>query len=62
MRKRRALVLRTESAGHPFRRSLPPHVLVMPRHDPPVKADESDWKLFGLSFAAFFTAFYSFIA
>jgi hypothetical protein len=24
--KRRALVLTTESAGHPFRRSLPPHV------------------------------------
>jgi hypothetical protein len=23
--------------------------------------DDSDWKLFGLSFAAFFTAFYSFI-
>ncbi|CCW17518.1 hypothetical protein EBBID32_18590 [Sphingobium indicum BiD32] len=24
--------------------------------------DDSDWKLFGLSFCAFFTAFYSFIS
>ncbi|AUW57397.1 hypothetical protein C1T17_04060 [Sphingobium sp. SCG-1] len=62
MRKRRALVLTSESAGHPFRRSLPPHVLVMPKHDAPAKSDDQDWKLFGLSFAAFFTAFYSFIA
>ncbi|MDX3909859.1 MAG: hypothetical protein QHC67_08575 [Sphingobium sp.] len=62
MRKRRALVLTSESAGHPFRRGLPPHVLVMPKHDTPAKSDDQDWKLFGLSFAAFFTAFYSFIA
>lgn len=59
----RPLVLTTESARHPFRQRLPAHVL---RVDPPQPAkrkvdDDSDWKLFGLSFAAFFTAFYSFI-
>lgn len=59
---RRALVLTTESARHPFRRRLPPHVLVMPRHDKPQKSDDHDWKLFCLSFSAFFTAFYGFIA
>ncbi len=63
MRKRRALVLTTESARHPFRASLPPHVFVMPRHDPaPTRSDDHDWKLFGLSFVAFFTAFYTFIS
>lgn len=60
---KRNLVLTTESARHPFRQSLPPHVL----RDKPAKAaparaeDDSDWKLFALSFCAFFTAFYTFI-
>jgi hypothetical protein len=44
-------------------------VLAMPTPEPEVKgamlrstaSDDSDWKLFALSFAAFFTAFYSFI-
>lgn len=27
-----------------------------------VRDDDSDWKLFALSFCAFFTAFYSFIS
>lgn len=27
----------------------------------PARDDDSDWKLFALSFCAFFTAFYSFI-
>ena len=54
----RRLVLTTESARHPFRRALPPAVLeAMP--DP--RNDDGDWKLFLLSFAAFFTCFYTFI-
>lgn len=57
--KRRALVLTTESARHPFRRSLPPHVFV-PLPDPGKRNDE-DIKLFAMSFAAFFVATYSFI-
>ncbi len=52
----RRLVLTTESARHPFRRALPPPVTAAARHD-----DDSDWKLFLLSFAAFFTCFYTFI-
>ena len=59
-RRRRALVLTSEGARHPFRRTLPAHVL---RAGADVTArDDQDWKLFMLSFAAFFTAFYSFIA
>ncbi|MBB4617880.1 hypothetical protein [Sphingomonas abaci] len=53
---KRRLVLTAESARHPFRRSLPP---------PPVMSEvddqDRDWKLFVLSFVAFFTCFYSFI-
>jgi hypothetical protein len=52
----RRLVLTTESAGHRFRRSLPPTSRPEARQD-----DDRDWKLFLLSFAAFFTCFYSFI-
>jgi hypothetical protein len=52
----RRLVLTAESAGHPFRRSLPP----APK-PAPVRDDDRDWKLFLLSFAAFFTCFWSFI-
>lgn len=58
---KRRLVLTTESARHPFRRSLPPVVLAVA-----AKAkrenDDQDWKLFALSFSAFFTVFYTFIA
>lgn len=53
---RRRLVLTNESAGHPFRRRLPPPVVADPR-----RSDDSDWKLFLLSFAAFFTCFYTFL-
>lgn len=63
----RPLVLTTESARHPFRQRLPQHVLRVV-DDAPARArprrlsdDDSDWKLFMLSFCAFFTAFYSFI-
>ena len=65
MMRIRPLVLTTESARHPFRQSLPAHVLRV-RYDgaPPTRKladDDKDWKLFALSFCAFFTAFYSFI-
>jgi len=63
---KRALVLSHEQARHPFRRSLPRHVFTMsaqPEKAPePVRSDDQDWKLFVLSFAAFFTVAYSFIA
>lgn len=58
--KRRALVLTSESARHPFRQTLPPHVL-KPLPDP-AKRNNEDIKLFLTSFAAFFVATYSFIA
>ncbi len=58
--KRRALVLTTESARHPFRQSLPPHVF-KPLPDPQ-RRDDRDIKLFLMSFAAFFLATYSFVA
>ncbi len=51
----RRLVLSSESAGHPFRRALPPTARVAARDD------DRDWKLFALSFGAFFTCFYTFI-
>ena len=69
---KRTLVLTTESARHPFRQTLPPHVFTLAPAGPGAKevegvklrsvsADDSDWKLFLLSFVAFFTAFYGFI-
>jgi hypothetical protein len=57
--KRRSLVLTTESARHPFRQTLPPHVF-KPLVDPRRRNDE-DFKLFLMSFAAFFVTAYSFI-
>ena len=51
----RRLVLTNESARHPLRRSLPPPRVAV------AKNDDQDVKLFLLSFAAFFTCFYSFI-
>ena len=51
----RRLVLTQESARHPFRRSLPPTAVRR------VANDDADWKLFALSFAAFFTCFYTFL-
>jgi hypothetical protein len=49
----RRLVLTQEAARHPFRRSLPP------MHVRPLRNDDADWKLFVLSFGAFFTCFYT---
>lgn len=61
----RPLVLSSESARHPFRQRLPRHVLrVTEGQDSSTRAppsDDNDWKLFMLSFGAFFTVFYSFI-
>lgn len=63
--RNRPLVLTTESARHPFRQRLPRHVLRVVDDAASGKRaprdDDQDWKLFMLSFCAFFTAFYSFI-
>ena len=63
--RNRPLVLTSESARHPFRQRLPAHVLrvvdTTPARKKRITDDDSDWKLFALSFCAFFTAFYSFI-
>lgn len=60
LRRRRALVLTSEGARHPFRRTLPAHLFKVAADS--AARDDQDWKLFLLSFTAFFTAFYSFIA
>ena len=56
---KRVLVLTDEAARHPFRQRLPRHVCsgsaihaAAARKAP---SDDQDWKLFLLSFAAFFT-------
>ena len=62
---KRVLVLSNEAARHPFRQRLPRHVFMetqgaeRPSRDP--RADDQDWKLFLLSFVAFFTVAYTFI-
>lgn len=43
-------------AGHPFRNSLRVASAARRKRD-----DDQDWKLFALSFAAFFVCFYTFI-
>jgi hypothetical protein len=58
---KRTLVLTSDGARHPFRRCLPAHVTGTPVALRPVPSSDSDWKLFVLSFVAFFTAFYTFI-
>ena len=52
----RRLVLTNEAARHPFRRSLPPPEMAA-QH----QREEDHLKLFALSFAAFFTCFYTFL-
>jgi hypothetical protein len=59
---KRTLVLSSDGARHPFRRTLPQHVTNGTIDLKPVKSSDNDWRLFLLSFAAFFTAAYSFIA
>ncbi len=51
----RRLVLTNEAARHPFRQTLPPAAALIARDE------DGDWKLFALSFTAFFTCFYTFI-
>jgi hypothetical protein len=58
----RRLVLTNESAGHPIRRMLPPPPPHGARARPLPWFRREDGQLFMLSFAAFFTAFYGFIA
>jgi hypothetical protein len=62
---KRVLVLTNEAARHPFRQRLPHHILSgKPIHAATARkeaSDDQDWKLFLLSFAAFFTVAYSFI-
>ncbi|MFT3966574.1 MAG: hypothetical protein QM690_11915 [Sphingobium sp.] len=59
---KRPLVLTSEGARHPFRRMLPQHVTRLPVAElRPAKSSDNDWKLFLLSFTAFFFAAYSFI-
>ncbi|MEJ2410583.1 MAG: hypothetical protein P8Y48_15060 [Novosphingobium sp.] len=72
-RKRRALVLTQESAGHPFRRSLPPHVFTQPL-GVDLEAEENaqaahrwrmsggDWRSFLTAYCASFVAVLVFIA
>jgi hypothetical protein len=60
--KRRALNVRSEGAGHPFRRMLLPAMLKVAPN-----VEETQWwkreeaHLFAMSFSAFFLVFYSFI-
>jgi hypothetical protein len=58
---KRPLVLHSDGARHPFRASLPHHVTSEAPQLRPLPSPDNDWKLFVLSFVAFFTAFYSFI-
>jgi hypothetical protein len=71
--KRRALVLTDEAAGHPFRRTLPAHVLET-YGDPITEKQEneeaarkwrligSDWRGFLAAYCATFVAVFTFIA
>ena len=45
------------STGHPFRRTMTRAAKLRA-----ARAEEQDWKLFVLSFTAFFICFYTFIA
>ncbi len=64
---KRPLVTASDSPKHPFRRGLPFEVLALSPKELAEKAqaprsEDHDWKLFLLSFAAFFTVAYTFIA
>lgn len=58
--KRRSLVLGDESARHPFRQSLPPHVRLPSGQDIPKPVrpivTASDWKGFFAAYCATFIA------
>jgi hypothetical protein len=62
----RRLVLTSEGAGHWMRRMMPPEALLV-NQQPAVKSTRKWWQkddthLFMISFGAFFTVFYTFIA
>jgi hypothetical protein len=62
---KRNLVLHAEGAGHPFRRMLPPESLKLTAAEMPKPLkwwQQEDTHLFVVSFGAFFTVFYTFIA
>lgn len=48
--------LNARTAGHPFRKRLPQIRATVQQRE-----DDSDLKLFALSFAAFFVCFYTFL-
>lgn len=62
---KRRLVLTSEGAGHWMRRNMPPEALLT---EDQVRARSTKWwqqediHLFMISFGAFFTVFYTFIA
>ena len=61
----RRLVLSSEGAGHYMRRMLPPQALLVnapPKQKPAKWWKQEDTHLFVISFGAFFTAIYTFIA
>lgn len=61
----RKLVLASDGARHPFRRNLAPHVFAVPAEWKPRPLkwwQREDAHLFAVSFGAFFTVFYTFIA
>lgn len=61
--KRRALVLTDEAAGHPFLRSLPPHVRKGEAAPQPWwRLGASDWRAFFTAYCASFVAVTIFIA
>ncbi|MEE9433355.1 MAG: hypothetical protein V3V15_03855 [Sphingorhabdus sp.] len=62
--KRRAIISRSEGAGHPFRQMLAPAMLsIEVAEEKPAKWwKQEDIHLFAMSFIAFFIVFYTFIA
>lgn len=62
---KRKLVQTSEGARHPFRQMLAPHVFAVPAEWQPRPRkwwQREDSQLFVISFGAFFTVFYTFIA
>lgn len=60
--KRRALVLTSESARHPFRQTLPPHVLKHAPETADTVRKNEDVRVFLNGFAAFFVMTFCFVA
>ena len=67
--RNRVIVRTNEAARHPFRQRLPRHIFQLTddassqarrRRDVAV-SDDNDWKLFVLSFTAFFICFFTLI-